>query len=334
MGVFKKNPVFSTLLLVCVLVFVAGVYFAFVESAKVAKTEKRIDRAVTEYQGVQSVDPAPTAENVAASEQNVVQLEVALERIRQNLQKGSSMAISDDGVSVMAGIQQFISEFKYKAANHVRVIGATQERVAAPVLISKDFAFGFEQYAEEARIPDDASAIPQLDKQRQILSYILTRLLDSNPHEIKKVERELIELPVGQSGVPSGYRIDPAVTARVAGAIDTLAFRISFVGYSRSLRQFLNSLADFDMPIVVRSINVSRPKVGKSKKSKKSKSANNLDAIFGSFGAGGDDTAAEVVPTKTPVVEDNVSIFTLDLEFIEDVLSTKPSETQVEANAS
>jgi hypothetical protein len=47
----------------------------------------------------------------------------------------------------------------------------------------------------------------------------------------------------------------------VPGAINTLAFGLTFTGYTDSLRELLNNLAKFDLPFVVRSIEVERPQV-------------------------------------------------------------------------
>ena len=68
------------------------------------------------------------------------------------------------------------------------------------------------------------------------------------------------------------------------GAIDTLAFGLTFTGYTDSLRGLLNDLAKFDLPIVVRSIKVERP--SGSSTTAKVPDNNNLDAFFGVFDGG------------------------------------------------
>jgi hypothetical protein len=50
--------------------------------------------------------------------------------------------------------------------------------------------------------------------------------------------------------------IDPQVSARAPGYVDTLAFRIVFSGHTNSLRGFMNALAAPDIPLVVRSVEV------------------------------------------------------------------------------
>ena len=123
-----------------------------------------------------------------------------------------------------------------------------------------------------------------------------------------------MEQDSGQQG--ESFQIKDAISARVPGAIDTLAFQLSFTGYTDSLRIFLNNLAKFDLPIVVRSVDVQRP--NKSKSTTDAITGNNLDSIFGAFAASNDDEAPE--EAQKPVISENISTFTVVLEFIEIVL--------------
>jgi hypothetical protein len=50
--------------------------------------------------------------------------------------------------------------------------------------------------------------------------------------------------------------VDPRASARVPGYLETTAFRISFVGQTASLRSFLNKLASFELPVLVREVEV------------------------------------------------------------------------------
>ncbi len=52
------------------------------------------------------------------------------------------------------------------------------------------------------------------------------------------------------------FVIDPAVTARKEGSLRTIAFRFIFTGHTDVLRRFLNELRTFDAMLVVRSIDV------------------------------------------------------------------------------
>jgi hypothetical protein len=142
------------------------------------------------------------------------------------------------------------------------------------------------------------------------------------------VERELL----GSADTKvSGFQINPAVSARVPGAIDTLAFRVTFTGYTPTLRKFLNNLAQFDLPIVVRSVVADRPATNaKAAKSKQSK-ASNIDDIFSVFGgssAPAEAASAKAAPqaNQTPVISETESSFTVTLEFIEIILPSNSEE--------
>ncbi|HKK18214.1 MAG TPA: Amuc_1100 family pilus-like protein, partial [Opitutales bacterium] len=189
----------------------------------------------------------------------------------------------------------------------------------APIETPANFAFGFERYIDEAVMLQDPDKVSSLDKQRQILSYLLTQLIEADPQSINAVRRESVESVEQKS--KSTFSIDPAVSARVPGAIDTMAFSITFSGYTDVLREFLNSLAQFELPIVVRSVEVERPS-GKETVVAPPRQRN-TDNIFDLFGGGQEETTAsqEVDPEgPKPVIEENISRFTVILEFIEVVL--------------
>lgn len=309
MGFIKKNLTFTVIVAVCVLAFAAGAYLAFAESGKIGKAKQKIATAETQLNGILFADPAPTVENVEASEGNVSQLSGELAKIREELQRGARLTASTDGIGVMAAIQQYISEFQRKASSNLDEIGE-----ADPIEVPRDFAFGFDLYLDESTMLDDPEKIPVLDKQRQILEYLLNKLIAAQPHGIQEVERELLEFPE-KDGFPKGFEISEANSASVPGAIDTLAFSVTFTGYTNSLRQFLNELAKFDLPIVVRSIKVERP----SGQATTATPRNNVDDLFSAFGGTSDDEE-EVEETKKLVISENTSSFTVVLEFIEIVL--------------
>ena len=193
MSAIKKNPILFTLLLVAGLLSIAGLYFAYNASWQLAEAQRNASESGSLLKGLQEFSPAPSAGNIQIAKRNVEELDYALREIRKDLQRGAKMSLSSDGVSVMAGIQQFISESRQKAISHERFSMVEQDTVSMPIAITDDFAFGFEDYAQEATMPDSASAILFLDKQRQILEYVINLVIASNPHSIDSVEREDLE---------------------------------------------------------------------------------------------------------------------------------------------
>ena len=312
MDFFKKNLIFSTVIFICLLSFFVGSFLALNESGAIGEAEQEMSSAQARLKSLRFSDPAPSLENVEASAENVSQLQSALKAIREDLQRGDRLSISSDGIGVMAGVQQFISEYQRKSSGQV---DANNE--PAPISLPQDFAFGFQEYIDEAKPLTDPKRSAVLDQQRQILSYLMDKLIESRPASLVSVEREVLEQVEGQQSVQS-FQIDKAISARVPGAIDTLAFRLSFTGYTDSLRSLLNNLAKFDLPIVVRSIDIQRK--GEIKNTTASTNSNNLDSIFGAFGGSNDEEAPK--EAQKPVISENISTFTVVLEFIEIVLPT------------
>jgi len=264
MPFIKKNLVFFIFIVAAVLVAAAGVVMTLGAAGAVSEAKQRLAGAKQQRSALLGSDPAPTDANVAASAANVAELKAELASIREDLQTGSRLNVSGDPIRVMAGIQQYISNFQRKAAAHVPGIARDSEDPeaideATGIELPEGFAFGFERYSQEAEPPEDPLKVALLDKQRQILTYLINRLIDSDPERIRSVRRELVEVAPGSrpgqggSGNDEGFRIGPAVSAREPGAIETMAFSISFDGKTDALRQFLNALAAFEMPIVVRS---------------------------------------------------------------------------------
>jgi hypothetical protein len=297
------------------LVFFAGSFLALKESGAIEKAEQEMTSAQARLKNLRFSDPAPSVDNVEASTENVAQLQSALNAIREDLQRGYRLSISTDGIGVMAGVQQFISEFQRKSSGQT---DANNE--PTPISLPQDFAFGFQEYIDEAKPLSDPKSSAVLDQQRQILSYLMDKLIEAKPASLVSVEREVLEQARSQQGGQS-FQIDKAISARVPGAIDTLAFRLSFTGYTDSLRSFLNNLARFDLPIVVRSIDIKRQ--GEIKNTTASTNSNNLDSIFGAFGGSDDEEAPK--EAQKPVISENISTFTVVLEFIEIVLPNDSS---------
>ena len=311
MDFFKKNLIFSVWIVVCVLAFFFGSFLALNESGAIVEAERKMSTAQARLKSLRFSDPSPSVENVEASADNVAQLQSALNAIREDLQRGYSLSISSDGIGVMAGVQQYISEYQLKSSGQVDT-----NNESASISLPQDFAFGFQEYIEEAKPLTDPKRSAVLDQQRQILSYLMDKLIEAKPASLVSVEREVLEQLEGQKSA-QGFQIDKAISARVPGAVDTLAFRLSFTGYTDSLRSFLNNLAKFDLPIVVRSIDVQR-QVGI--KNTTESSSNKLDSIFAALGENNDEEVSK--EAQKPVISENISTFTVVLEFIEIVLPT------------
>lgn len=311
MSFIKKNLIFVIVVLFCMLAFAGGAFLALKESGKVEKAERSVSSVQAQISSLRSQVPSLTQENVEAAEQNFEDLTAALKAIREDLQQGAALNVSEDGASVVAAIQLYISRFQKRAASQVDSGGET----VLPITTPNNFAFGFDRFLREAPIPEDPATAATLDKQRRILSYLLTELIAARPQSIDRVQREVLEVEAGNT---TTFGIDDAISARVPGAIDTMAFSLTFTGYTSALRDFLNSLARFDLPIVVRDIKVKRPSGSETVVA--GGKGNNTSDIFELFGGGGAPVEDNKEEWPKPVVKETTSQFTIILEFIEVVL--------------
>lgn len=309
MDFLKKNLIFIAVIITLVLTSFTGLYLAYERSTHISESKQKMASAQARLKNLRFANPTPSINNVIASADNVAQLRAALESIREDLQRGNRISTSGDGISVMASIQQFISDYQRKA-----LLQSDDNAELEPISLPDDFAFGFEQYIDEAKPLDNSDLSATLDKQRQILSYLMDKLFEAKPAAIIAVQREVFELG---SSVQSSqkFEIEEAISARVPGAINTLAFSISFSSYTDTLRNLLNNLAKFDLPIIVRSIEVKRPNDNQASAALKN---NDFDSIFGAFGE--TNQVEEPKEAQKPIISENISTFTLVLEFIEIVL--------------
>jgi len=326
MALLKKNPVFFALVLAFLLVFSGGIYLTMSAASAKAEAKQGAASARSKLESLLNSDPAPTQANLEAAQANVRALEQKLGNIRSELEQGANISATDDPVQLVASIQSYISAMRNKARNS-----------EPPVKLKEDLGFGFKSYLTEATPPPE-QYVSRIDKQRQILSYLVNRLIESKPSGIMAVRRNVVETdPEQASKQTSHFKISPAVSAEVPGAVETMAFRLRFTGLTSTLRGFLNKLAEFQFPIVVRSVEVDRPQGTTAEAGSGSDGQSGDEAAFlalfenggGQNGGGeaeqeGGDEGQETAD-REPVIENNVSEFTVTVEFIEIVTSETES---------
>ncbi len=296
MGLIRKNPFFFAALAAAVVIFAGGLLLFLRAEAARARAAGELELLHGRIAGLLGAAPAPMSPNLEAARANVRELRRQLLLTRADLQRGARMETISDGVRLMAAIQEHIATYRRRL-----------EEVDPVIEAPETFAFGFPRYARESSPPPE-HFIPVLDRQRRILAYLVDRLILSGPEQITRVRRETVELEEDGSG--PGFRIAPEISARVPGVVDTLAFEVGFTGYTEVLRRFLTELAAFDRPVVVRRVEVRRPRAVAARPDR-------VD-IFSIFDAGSDaGEAPERTRAQRPVIDENLSEFTVTLEFIE-----------------
>ncbi|MGC6455521.1 MAG: hypothetical protein ACON39_00855 [Coraliomargaritaceae bacterium] len=323
----KKNPVFVSLIAVCLVAFGAIAFLAFSANGQKAKVNRQLKQAQQQLNSLLNAETSLTEKNVAASEANIAELDAELERMSSELSRGSQLAREEDGVRVIASIQQYISDSQRQAEENVNADGE-----AAPVDLPSDFAFGFDAFFDETEVPDSVEEIVYLNNQRQVLEYILEKLFAASPDSIESVAREAFPGNLEDSKSDrSLFSVGDAVTAAREGAIKTLGFEIAFTGNTNSLRSFLSELNRFEYPIVVRSVDVERPSGEETTVAPRQ--SGGLEDIFGVFGSQEssiEDRQAAADELAKPVISGNTSRFTIVMEYFQVVVTGEEAETTPE----
>jgi hypothetical protein len=335
MALFKKHLLFFISVLVLLGIGATAVFLVLGDQAKAKERQNQFQNANQQLASVINRSPAPTRENLELAEAQVAELENALAQAREVLRGPGNIAVNNqiDSVRFISSLQAYLSNFRRLTQdNNIRT--------------PDNFGFGFARYASAADQPP-ADRVPALDLQRQILTFLLNRLIEAQPQEIVSIQREAVEDTVAttnQAGAGAArgqqttttadsFVIDPFISARVPGAIDTLAFRLTFVGYTSSLRHFLNELALYEQPVVVRNVEVRREDATtRAGSATPAATASAGDAFARLFGAPEPAAAATpAVVTQLPVVDENTSRFTVTVEFIR--LVESPPAAPVANNA-
>jgi hypothetical protein len=342
MNFLKQYPVFTTIVLVCILAAATGIYLTVGERGQVVALQQEVDAQRQALRSAAGQSPAPTEGNLEAARDNLARLRQELEDSIETLEQGRRLRRSDDGLVVGADIDDLITSFRRQARS-------------ANVSIADEEAFGFGAYAQSFNTDLAPEVIQALDLQRQIIIFAVNQLIEILRQEsasdegaetmeeietpdlefaINAVERTPVELldpeidRAGRGGgdrLPEGtFQIDPLVSAAVPGAVETLGFRVTFTGITSDLRAFLNALTNADLPVVIRSVEVEPA----GEITAEAPPAAEEDPFETLFGGGGDDadTEADEEPSFEPVIAQVSSLFTVTFEYIDVVLETESTD--------
>jgi hypothetical protein len=218
----------------------------------------RLDLVTREWRAVAAMQPAPTAENAAQIEADLGKAAGALEAAQTALAARGLTALQRAPVparrpEAFFDIAAFVESMRTRAQQ-------------AGVATRADERFGFSAYAHEA---PETGHLAAVFRERQVVQYLMESLLAAQPRQLLAVQRERPGEPTdpNPAKAPAGagrtagaaadyFEIDPRISARVPGVVGTTAFRLTFVGRTAALRQLLNKLAEFELPVVVRAVEV------------------------------------------------------------------------------
>ena len=281
MSLRRRNPVFVGALTLFGVIALAEAGLIYERWSASRAAEAKLAQRQADLAGMGSLMPAPTREIAAEIETDLARAQRALAAMQGELKGRGPAAEKLRSAKVPAArTDSFFDLATY--TERMRELARKHE-----VRIRPDAArFGFAAYANEA---PEAERLEPVFRQRQITQFLVEALLEAKPFAILGVKREptltkpekeardaaliavaeaiaqgqpppdpsasgapTIELPEG----PDYFIVDSRVSARVPGFIDTSGFRLVFTGQTAALRTLLNRLAAFELPVLVREVEV------------------------------------------------------------------------------
>lgn len=266
MSFFRKNPLFAIVVTVCSLLVLGELAFAYERWSATRTAAKRLEERKTNLEAMAQLAPPPTRAVAAAIESDLAKAQTALASMQGELKGRGPAAERIRSAKVPAArtdayfdLATFVEKTRDMARKHDVEVRAEAAR------------FGFAAFANEGPVQDH---IEPVFRQRQVAQYLVESLIEARPRAILSVRRERTlskaerdaraqaaanneapPEPPSDDG-PDYFVVDPRVSARMAGYIDTMAFKFVFTGQTAALRTFLNKLAGFELPVLVREVEV------------------------------------------------------------------------------
>lgn len=266
MSAVRKHPLFAAVLVVCAVAVAAEAWLLYQTWQRTERARTVLRQRQEERDWLARQKPAPTQENTEAIAADVAGAEKRLNELRKTIgdrKRGLSAAPKRPTDAYFA-----LASFVEKA----RALAVRQQ-----VEVRADERFGFSTYAN---VGPDTDLLAAVHRQRWVIESLVESLLESRPRSILSVQRELPRRKNaasasaandGESSATGGrvaeervtgdardfFEMDPQLRLSTPGLVESEAFRLEFTGQTQSLRGFLNSLAAFKLPLVVRSVQVS-----------------------------------------------------------------------------
>jgi hypothetical protein len=269
MNWYRKYPLFASGLTLCGLVALGELALIYERYAASRDSAKRLEQRRAELEGMAQLTPPPTREVAGIIESDLAKAQKSLAAMQAELTGRGPAAdrLRDTKVPTARTDSYFDLATFVERMREVADKNGVEVRADAA-------RFGFSKYVNEG---PEADRIEPVFRQRLIAEFVIGALLESRPRSflgvkrvrtVTKAEKEARAAALA-NGVPSEdaagdsegesgdyFAVGPGVTARVPGYVETTGFRVSFISQTATLRNFLNRLATFELPILVREVEV------------------------------------------------------------------------------
>lgn len=337
---FRKYPLFATGLAVCALVALGELAFLYERYAASREASVRLRQRKDELAAMEQLTPPPTRPVAAAIEADLAKAQATLAALQAEL-KGRGPAVERLRAAKVPAAR---TDSFFDLATYMERMRELAEKNGVEVRAEAS-RFGFVQYANEG---PETDRIEPVFRQRQLAEFLLEALLAAKPRTLVAVKRERpltkaerearaaaeaagtpVEDPApGAGDSPDFFAVDPRVTARVKGHIETAPFRFVFTGQTAALRNFLVRLAEFELPVLVREVEV-EPVGGEEAAAFLAEGAKPAgepaaDAKAPPATKAAPKAAAPRAPAAVPIVTRSLSRFTVTVELVELVPPAAP----------
>ena len=282
---YRKNPLFASALTLCALLVLGEGWLIYDRVQASLAAARKIAEKEAELGTMRDLTPPPTRPVATAIEADLARAKRSVAVMQAELKgKGPAAERLASAKAPAARTEAYfdLATFIEKTRDLAKKNDVEIRPEAARL--------GFALYANEGPKED---RIASVFHQRQVIQYVLEALIEARPRSIMLVQRERalnnaekaaiafnqIAAQAALTGAPSPepppepapgtvsapetespdlFEIDPRVTARAPGYLTTTPVRLVFTGQTGSLRTFLNKLASFELPVLVREVEVDR----------------------------------------------------------------------------
>jgi hypothetical protein len=339
----RRYPWFTAALAAAALL-AAGEGWCIYERATAARRALAdLARQRAQLQAVADLVPAPTRENATAVEADLARVQRTLSAMQAELtgrgpaaERLRQATVPASRTDAFFDLATFVEKMRTLAKNQNVNIRPEAARL------------GFAAYTNEGPETDRVAAV---FRQRLVAQYLIESLLEARPRALVVVQREPALTaaeravrdaaaggapPDGPTAIvppppegPDFFALDPRASARVPGYLDATGFRIVFTGETAALRTFLNKLAAFELPVLVREVEVDAASAEEVADSTPAEPAANPAASVVLTVPG----APRPVPTSKaavePIVPKQLCRFTVTVEFVELTTAASPAAPPV-----
>ncbi|MGF1447988.1 MAG: hypothetical protein ACFB20_01075 [Opitutales bacterium] len=327
----KENPIFTAILALCALVFLGGVALAVLAWMDAGDAQDRLDSARNQTRAARQVEMAPTDANIEKAQANI---DLLKRKEAQLLEAVASAGNIEQAPSDLRGAN--LRGNLLRLPTRMRQLAAETAAANVDIEFEENLRFGFDRYFDEAwppsgitiGTPEERQLIEDLFLQQSVIEYLTKTLFESAPEswppgeDMIDPDAEIEPFPLRLTAVkrenalphtirstrdiPGVFEIEPAISAETE-LIDTIAFQVEFESYSKTLREFLRQLGSYEIPIVVRSVEVAPVETSRRRTA-------NVDFGDEFFDSSNEPEVEEVLE---PVIEIVESRFTVTLEYIQ-----------------